>query len=209
MQESEKRPQRQEKILESLGKQNYQTFTDLFYSKPKIDRDSLSKGLNELYKEQKLIKKQEDTNRYYLPETKNKKLLMARDHNIMKIDLESSMKELREHDTPFELGYTLLRSVTYYLSQLTIEQYSPGLKESERYECERLIKHCNKIIKQTFEILEEINIKQAMILKKALDVVTTNPQYERQIAGLANRAQKRQAERTAKKIHRYSQKNKT
>jgi len=202
MQVTDKRPQRQEKILEALGKQNYQTFTNLIDSKPKIDRDSLSKGLQEL-QEQKLIKKKKDTKRYYLPETKNKILRVAQTFNIMKFDLEDSMKELREHETPFELGYTLLRSVTYYLTKLTLEQHSPGLKESERCECERLIKYCNKILKKTFEVLEEIDIKQAMVLKKALDVVTTNPQFELQMAGLANRAQRRRGVRIARKIYKY------
>lgn len=202
MQVTDKRPQRQEKILEALGKQNYQTFTNLIDSRPKIDRDSLSKGLQEL-QEQKLIKKKKDTKRYYLPETKNKKLRAARDYNIMKFDLEDTIKELREHENPFELGYTLLRSVTYYLSKLTIEQHSPGLTKSERDECERLIKYCNKVIKKTFEVLEEIDIKQTMVLGKALDVVTTNPRFELQMAGLANRVQRRRSEKIARKIYKH------
>ena len=199
MQEIIKRPQRQEKILEALGKQNNQTFTNLIDSKPKIDRDSLSKGLKEL-QEEKLIKKQKDTKCYYLPETKNKTLRAAQKYNIMKFDLEDTIKELKEDDTPFELGHTLLRSVTYYLSKLTLQQHSPGLTKSERCECERLIKYCNIVIKKTFETLEEIDIKQTMILKKVLDVVTTNPQFELQMAGFANRAQRRRADRIAKKI---------
>jgi len=66
-----------------------------------------------------------------------------------------------------------------------------------------LIKYCNKVIKKTFEVLEEIDIKQTMVLGKALDVVTTNPQFELQMAGLANRAQRRRSEKIARKIYKH------
>jgi len=195
-----KRLERHEKIFTALGKRNGQTFQELTVSAD-ISREPLWLGLKEL-KTQEVIKRKKKTKRYYLQsKTKNKALRVARDFNIMNFDLEDAMMGLREHETPFELGYTILRSVMYYQSKLNLEQHSPGLTKFEKIECERLIDHCNKVIKKTFEVLEEIDVKQALAIKRALDLATTIPQFELKMAGLANRAQKRRAERIAKKIH--------
>ena len=93
----EKKKERHERIITTLRKKNDQTWTELIKS-TNLSTESLTFGLSELI-EQKLIKKNKKTKRYHLRvETKNKTLSVARDFNIMSLDLDESMKELRENE---------------------------------------------------------------------------------------------------------------
>jgi len=141
----EKRKESHEKIITALGKQNDQTWTGLSKS-TELSSKPLRDGINELITEN-IIKK--NGKHYNLQsETKNKILSSKELSKLLSIDIDEYIKELREHETPFELGYTILRNAMYYHSKLILEQHSPILTKVEKIGYERLIEHCNEVIKK-------------------------------------------------------------
>ncbi|MBL7002119.1 MAG: hypothetical protein ISR80_05120 [Nitrosopumilus sp.] len=192
---------RDSRILESLGKKNNQTFTEL-RKDTKMGTESLVLGLDELI-EKKIVTKDDKSKKYAIRTDIKSKILLApqkQKNNPMNMDLDIAMDELRESDTPFEIGYALLRSAMFYLSKLTLELHSPDLNEIERHECKRFIKKCNDTIEQTFDVLGRIDIDQTIALKHGLDNATTIPNFEVISANKANPRQIRKAHKIAKKI---------
>lgn len=197
------RPPREEKILSALSKKNYQTFQEIFRSEA-MGRKSTKLGFDKL-QDEGLIGRDPKTKKYFIKTDIKNKVISAptkTKHNLMNFDLDLVMKELREHDTPFELGYTLLRSAMFYLSKLTLEQYTPNLTDIERYECSKLIKRCNDTIEQTFNILGQIDMGQTLAIKQGLENATTIPGYEKSLEKLATNRQQRRAKKIAVKINR-------
>jgi len=197
---------RETTILEILGKQNDQTFREIQNSSriinngKKMGTESCVLGLKELMKKE-LVKKDEKTKHYSIrTDTKNKTLLATRKHNIMSFDLDESMKELRENETPFEVGYVLLRGALYDLSKFTLERLSPGLQENERHEYDQLIKRCNDAIERTFSVLESIDPYQTEAIRVLLDNATTIPGYELGLEKIATNRQQRRAKKIAVRI---------
>jgi len=185
------RPKRQETILAILARKDKQTAQEILNNSKtvneiKMGRGALFLGLDEL-KEEGIIKKDEKTKRYSIQsEIKNKTLHKLQNFNIEDIDPNDLVNGIKETGTPFEIGYVLLRSAMFNLSKLTLEQHSPGLTKFEKDKFERLIIHHNKVIKKTFEGLEEIDFNQTLALKKALDMGITIPQFELKMFAKAN-----------------------
>jgi len=189
----------QDRIVLALSKKNNQTFQELYRSL-KMGRENLSLGLKDLIG-QGIIQRNEDTKHYSLViETKNKVLLETRNLNLMNNNLEDRMKELKEHEMPFDLGRGLLRAALFSLSKLTLERNSPNLTNAERLEFDRVIKFHNETIKKTFEVLEELDFEQTMALKQGLDYAMTIPGYESKRFESLTDNQKRRKMKLAKKI---------
>ena len=191
----------QDRIVLELGRKNNQTFQELYRSL-RMGRENLLLGLKDLMA-QDIIQKNEHTKRYSLIiETKNKILLEIRNSNLMNHNLEDRMKELREHEYPFDLGRKFLRSALYSLPKLTLEKNSPKLTDAERLEFDQVIKFHNDTIKSTFEVLEELDFEQTMALKQGLDYAMTIPGYESKRYESFTPQQKRRNEKLSKKIIR-------
>ena len=195
------RPPREGKILSSLSKKNHQTFQEIFRDQ-KMGRKSAKLGFDKLVKDG-LIDRDSKTKKYFIKTNIKNKILLAptkTKRNLMDIDLDLSMQELRVSDTPFELGYTLLRSAMFYLSKLTLEQYAPNLSDIERYECYKLIKRCNDTIEQTFNVLGQIDMPQTLAIKQGLENAITIPGYEKELAKTSTNRQQRRANKISVKI---------
>jgi len=187
----------QKKIIYALGIKNGQTFTELLKNAD-TNRDSLAKGLKELKPHLK-----QENNLYSLKsETKNKTLLAFKKSNVMNTNFEEAMKELEEHGTPFELGLILIQTISYDMSQLTIQQHAPHVSEIERLEFERLIAYCNKVINGVFDVLWKKDPKQTEEVRRSLQIASIPPHYSFILNNQdkLNRTQRRKAERLIKDI---------
>lgn len=192
-------------ILEILGKKNNLTFAELIKASKtdmgkKMGTESCVLGLKEL-KIKKLIKKDEKTKRYSLiTNTDNKILLSTRKHNLLNFNLDEMMEELKEHETPFVMGYSLLRGAMYDLPKFTLERHSVKLAEHEKRELDKVIKCCNDTIERTFNVLEKLDENQTTAIKIGIDNAMTIPYYEEQLEKLATNRQKRRAKKISIKI---------
>jgi len=186
---------RELQILEKLGKQNEQSFAELKKSNGvKMGTESLVLGLEELMKK-KLVKKDLKSKRYsILSDSKNKTLQLLEKNNINKLNPET-LEKLRYESMPFETGFTLLRSVMFTLSKLTLGQNDPDLTPFEKREFKNQIKLHNEVIERTFDILYDIDIDQTLAMKKGLDSAITQPGTEFKLSGLANNRQKRKSKK--------------
>jgi hypothetical protein len=191
----------QDRIVLSLSKKNNQTFQEVYRSMT-IGRTNLQWGLDDLIS-QNIIHKNKETKRYSLKiETKNKVLLEIRKSKLTENNIEDRMKELREHEYPFDLGRAILRSALFTLSKLTLEKHSPKLTPAEVFEFDHVIKFYNNSIKKTFEVLEEIDFEQTLALKQGLDYAMTIPGYEKERFESLGPNEKRRKTKLAKKIIR-------
>ena len=191
------------RILKTLGKKNNQTFTEL-KKDTRMGTESLVLGLKELIKN-KIVIQDRKSKRYAIRTDIKSKVLLApqkQKNNLMNLDLDIAMSELRESDTPFDIGYTLLRTAMFYLSKLTLELHSPELNEIEKHECKRIIQKCNDTIEQTFDVLGRIDFDQTIALQRGLDNATTIPNYELNSANIATPRQQRRAKKISARIIR-------
>jgi hypothetical protein len=178
------RSERHQRIIKFLSTRiNSPTFQEMNdeirdENSKKIGRGVLFLGVNELLDEG-IITKDKKIKRYSLVTNvqENDKVRLLKNQGVMNVDLDKSMKELREHDTPFELGYALIQSAMYSLPKYTLELNSTRLTKQEKTYCENFIKKCNQTIKKTFEVLEEIDWNQTMILKQGLEYSST-PKFD-------------------------------
>jgi len=186
---------------------NDQTFTELTKTAG-ISRESVLLGLKDL---KDVISRNKNTKRYHLnSETKSKVLVEFRKRGIWAADIEAHMQSLREDATPFVTGFNLIRYGLKDISSLTFEQNLPNLTALEKIECAELIKHCNTIIRRTFEVLEEINFEQTLTLKTALDLTNNTAVGDeyKYITTKLNNKQFKQALRISNKIIHHLPKNK-
>jgi len=203
----QQRPQRENTIITILAKNNGQTSMQIYKdsklsNEKKMGRGALYLGLESL-QEENVIKMDKDRKYWIQNEVKDKKLSGILKMDLMKADLNKYMKELKEHETPFEIGFVLLRTSMYTLSKLTLEQHSPQLTPIEKEEYQKLIEHCNMTIKRTFETLEEIDFKQTIALKKGLDITTTIPQFELKMESVSKKSHRTKATKIIKEIMRH------
>lgn len=198
------RPKRQERILSILGMKNGLTAKEIINlsnnpNTGKIGRSEAFRGLNELL-EQKIITRDESKKYFIQTETKNKTLLITQEYDVMKIDVEESMKELKEYDFPFILGRKLLRAVMFDLQKFTLERHTPRLADHEKYHFDKLIERCNDIIEKTFDTLGQIDLEQTISLKISLDKSITDPNYPKEMYESMNENERRRNEKVNKKI---------
>lgn len=187
------RPQRQEQIIEFLSTNRNGTFQEIFRGR-KMGRGALAMGIKELLEED-VIKKDGTTYTIQNKPKRNKILREVDRQNMMSYDLEECMESLKKEKMPFEIGYTLLRTAMFSLPKLILDLHSTRLTKSEKNELEKVIEHYNKTIKRTFEVLEEIDFSQTMVLRQGLDNAMTDPQFELKMAGLAKKKHKRKAKK--------------
>jgi len=183
----------------AFGSKKEYTFTELLKSSG-LNRFSFAKGLNDLEESKDVLKK----GKYYSLKSPSKNVVLNTfvDSGVMTNKLEVSMKELKEHESPFELATILLNAVMGDLSHLTLEQHTAQLTKIEKEEFERAIGFCNKVIQSVFDILWEKDPTQTMQLKQAVKMVL-NPAMHQYKSNTLNQKQKKLVKKLKEEIKPY------
>lgn len=163
-------PGSQKRIIQELGSSNGRKFSELS-KKLEMNDKTLFTGLTVLKKSGHVEKRKDSL--WYLYETKNKTIIKFKKSQLMNLDLKQALEELKEYKKPFELGHILLQSVFMTLQQLNLEQHKVKVSDADKSQIQDIIDFCNKVIKNVFEVLKNINEDQTEVLSNSLNIALT------------------------------------
>ena len=155
-------------IIQALGPANGQKFSVLSKNLGLNDK-TLFTGLMALKKSGYI--EQRNGKLWYLYETKNKKIIRFKKSGLMDLNLQQALEELKDSNNPFELGHILLQSVFSTLQELNLEQHKVKVSDADKSQIEDIIDFCNKVIKNIFKVLKDINEDQTEVLSNSLNIV--------------------------------------
>ena len=159
--------QRHDKILSALAKKDGQTFTELLKIS-KVDRVSLSLGLDELQKEKRIKK----TDRIYnLKLSGYAKERLDTGSKWIYADYELKLENLTKSKEPFKEGLRLLgETLTAYYSMSSGYLLEHKLRQTdfENNEMEKVIKRLGQVATNTIKLLQRKDPKQTKVLKRVV-----------------------------------------
>jgi len=158
--------QRHDRILSALAKKDGQTFTELKESG--IDRVSLSLGLRELSKENRIKK----TNRiYHLKLSDYTKERIEYGSKCIYVDYELKLEKLATSKDQFKDGLKLLgETLTAYYSMSSgyLLEYKLRQTEMENNEMEKIINRLGQVSTNIIKLLQQKDPKQTKALKRVV-----------------------------------------